>query len=176
MTRRGQLDLLDIKADWQNSPASVRDIGAKHGVSHARISQIAKSEGWGARGGTTSPKRRTGKLPTDGKLPNSGKLPSLGKSAAGKQLKSSDGTILATIGEFQKNRQEVVRLTIEEYRGHILVRSWIWYRDPKTDELKPTKKGLAVSPALAEQHLIPGLRNAVAKARELGLLADEVDQ
>ena len=61
MTRRGQLNWLDIQRDWTQGDATVRAIGQKHGVSHARISQRAKAESWGERkGGSSNPPKRGG--------------------------------------------------------------------------------------------------------------------
>jgi hypothetical protein len=176
---RSQLDWVAIQSAWTKSDETVRQIGERHGISHARIHQKAKTEGWGERrgGSGVSPKRSKGNLPSPGNLPNAGGLPKKpyqpnGKSAAGKP---PQGKVLAIVREWQKNWKEMARITVEEFNGRIVVRGWSWYRDLKTGELKPTKKGWSVSLNQVESQWIPGLIDAVAKARELGLAGPLID-
>jgi len=47
------------------------------------------------------------------------------------------------IREITKNKNEIIRISIDEYRGEKLVNIRVFYRD-KDDNLLPTKKGIAI--------------------------------
>lgn len=72
---------------------------------------------------------------------------------------------LLVAAEFDRNSREVVRITLETYKGHKLINVRTWYRD-RDGELRPGKSGIAMSiahlPALAE-----GLQKALELAHEV---------
>ena len=73
--------------------------------------------------------------------------------------------------EFPKNAQEMVRISISEYRGKTYGDIRVYYQDDE-GEWRPTKKGVTLAP-----DRIPELRTGVgaleATLRENGLLEDE---
>ena len=74
------------------------------------------------------------------------------------------------ISEFRKNSQEVVRVSLTEFKGHQLLDLRVYYEDD-AGELKPSRKGVALSVDLYAE-----LRKAVLKAGEVlseaGILED----
>jgi len=71
------------------------------------------------------------------------------------------------IAEWQRNKREVIRVSLEEYQGRTIIdlRCW-WYDDQR--ELNPGRSGLT----LALKHLptlASGLADASARAEALGL-------
>jgi len=52
------------------------------------------------------------------------------------------------IAVIDKNSREVVRIAWDTYEGHQFVDCRVYYRDG--DELKPTRKGLAIPPRLID--------------------------
>ena len=74
------------------------------------------------------------------------------------------------IAEIQKNSAEVVRVSLDEFKGHRLVHLRVWYRDP-LGEYRPGKQGLAL-----RVELLPDLRQALeeadAEARQQGLMPE----
>jgi hypothetical protein len=76
------------------------------------------------------------------------------------------------VAEWDRNSREVVRVALDQFKGHHTIGARIWYRSG--DGLKPGKGGLT----LGVKHL-PALADAVAKAlvqaRGLGLLEDTPD-
>lgn len=71
------------------------------------------------------------------------------------------------VAEFERNSREVLRVSLDQYRGRDTLDIRIWFRDGA--ELKPGRKGLTMSvvhlPALAE-----GLQLALARAKAEGLI------
>ena len=69
--------------------------------------------------------------------------------------------------EFDKKSREVVRVTLDKYRGTLMLAVRVWYRDGAT--LKPVRAGITMAlahlPSLAE-----GLQLALARAKVEGLL------
>ena len=49
------------------------------------------------------------------------------------------------IGEIQKNSKEKIIISINEYEGHKYIDLRVYYEDNKTLDLKPTRKGIALS-------------------------------
>jgi hypothetical protein len=171
MVRFTQLDWVAIQSAWTKSDESVRQIGERHGVSHARISQRAKAEKWGERKGGSSvpPKRRAGKLPEQG----NGNLPKPLPATVTKALTVAPGVKFPiVIRQWEKNRQEVARVAIDQYKGHETLDCRSWYRDVATGELKPSPKGWTLPLAQAGD-LAAAVNDAIAKAKQLGLLKPE---
>ncbi|MCB1158600.1 MAG: transcriptional coactivator p15/PC4 family protein [Leptospiraceae bacterium] len=56
---------------------------------------------------------------------------------------------LGVVRDIDKGKGEVIRVEVSEYRGKKLLNLRIWYYD-ENQELKPTKKGIAISPDLFE--------------------------
>lgn len=54
------------------------------------------------------------------------------------------------IGEFQKNSQETLRVTLQAFNGHPLVDIRIWLR-MESGEWIATRKGVAIDPDLLPQ-------------------------
>ncbi|MDF3820970.1 transcriptional coactivator p15/PC4 family protein [Leptospira sp. 96542] len=57
---------------------------------------------------------------------------------------------LGIIKDIDKGRGEVLRVEISEYKGQTLFNIRIWYQDAN-GELKPTQKGVAISPNLVSE-------------------------
>ena len=75
------------------------------------------------------------------------------------------------ISEFWKNRGgETVRIQLREFEGVALVDIRVHYTD-KEGKLAPTPKGLSCSVRKLPD-LVKGLTTALARARDIGLLAD----
>ena len=75
------------------------------------------------------------------------------------------------VAEFWKNRKgDTIRITLESYEGHDLasVRQFFTTTDGK---LAPTKKGVSIAIARLP-YLADAIMKALAKARELGLVAE----
>jgi hypothetical protein len=77
-----------------------------------------------------------------------------------------------TVAEFWRNRGgESIRVEIREYQGRVVVDVRVHFPDAK-GVLRPSKKGVCVAikrlPELAR-----GITKALARARELGLIADD---
>ena len=68
---------------------------------------------------------------------------------------------------FGKTALEKVVVELTEYRGHQLVNSRIWFLDD-SDEWRPTKKGLALDPELAEEVAGAMLQKARVKGEGRG--------
>lgn len=71
------------------------------------------------------------------------------------------------VAEFERNPREVLRVSLDQYRGRNTIDIRVWFRDGS--QLKPGRKGLTMAvanlPALTE-----GLQIAVARAKVDGLL------
>lgn len=72
-----------------------------------------------------------------------------------------------TVASFAKNRRERVIVRLNTYNGVPFVDIRLFSDD--AGEVAPTKKGLAIRPALIVD-LIAALQSAEAKAQELGML------
>ncbi len=58
--------------------------------------------------------------------------------------------------EFQRNKDERVCASIGSYKDRVYIDLRVFYNDPETGELRPTKKGLTI-----ENTLLPHLKNAL---------------
>jgi hypothetical protein len=71
------------------------------------------------------------------------------------------------VTEFAKNSREIIRVTLDEFRGRPTIDVRVWYRDG--DTLKPGRAGITVAlahlPSMAE-----GLQLALARAKVEGFL------
>jgi hypothetical protein len=88
---------------------------------------------------------------------------------------STESVMSATvIGEWPKSIREVLRITLDEFKGRNVVdcRVWFWDRD---GSLRPSRQGLTVStrhlPALAK-----ALSEAAKAAQEQGLLDQRTER
>ena len=70
--------------------------------------------------------------------------------------------------EVIKNSQETIRFQITEYRGRSYADVRIFYRDDN-EELKPTRKGLTISPLLWPE-FVQGIQRLGAELAQQGLL------
>jgi hypothetical protein len=88
----------------------------------------------------------------------------------GNQIKPPGENQSVLVGEFSANSREVARVTLDEYKGHKLVRVSKWWPD-ELGELRPGKGGIAVNvkhlPRLAEL-----IAAALDQARTLGLIEE----
>ena len=75
--------------------------------------------------------------------------------------------------EVTKNSQETIRFQITEYRGKSYADVRIFYRD-SDDTLKPTRKGVTISPSLWPE-FVQGIERLGAELAEQGLL-EEVEE
>lgn len=73
--------------------------------------------------------------------------------------------------EVSKNRMEVVRFQITEYRGKSYADMRVLYRHTVTDELNPGKKGICVSPAIWRE-FVRGIEALEKAMDEAGLLEE----
>jgi hypothetical protein len=165
MTRRGQLNWLEIEKDWTEGNETVRAIGQKHGISHGRISQVAKAEGWGKRGGGN------GALPQP--VPNQPKQPkqSNQKTNQAKQSNQPKGERdidIAVIREWKKGWNELARVRLNTFDGAPMVDIAGWYWHIEAGELRRGKGFMTKIAALPE--LAAAINAALEKAQELGLL------
>ena len=173
-------DWASIKATCISGNESVRATAKRYGVTHAAILKRAKAEGWGLRSNAARRAGTRGVTSNQPKAGNHGAVTQRGNQPGGNQAKAKgkppEGKILAVIREWQKNWLEIGRVTLEEYNGAILIQVRSWSRDLKTGELRPTKKGVAVTISQVVTEVLPGLNDALAKARELGLYDEGADQ
>ena len=58
--------------------------------------------------------------------------------------------------EFQRNQNERVCATIGSYKDRVYIDLRVFFNDPESGELRPTKKGLTI-----ENTLLPHLKNAL---------------
>lgn len=52
--------------------------------------------------------------------------------------------------DINKGKGEVIRVEVSEFKGKNLLNLRVWYTD-EAGELKPTKKGITISPELYEE-------------------------
>ena len=60
------------------------------------------------------------------------------------------------VTEIMKNYDEIIRISMEQYRGHEFVNIRQYYKD-NAGEFKPTKKGITLHPELIDE-VIEGLQ------------------
>jgi hypothetical protein len=65
------------------------------------------------------------------------------------------------IGEIRKNANEVIRVTRGPYKGHLIIRLWVWYREG--NEWRPGKQGLAFRAEMLPE--VMGLLNRSNEAK-----------
>ena len=66
------------------------------------------------------------------------------------------------ITQIKKNSNEVYRISEKEYEGYRFIDVRIYYQDRKTQEWKPTTKGISIMPNNAEEII-----NGILKALEV---------
>ena len=66
------------------------------------------------------------------------------------------------ITQIKKNTNEVYRISEKEYEGYRFIDVRIYYQDRKTQEWKPTTKGISIMPNNAEEII-----NGILKAMEV---------
>lgn len=54
------------------------------------------------------------------------------------------------IAELPRNRRETVRLTVQEFRGTLLVNLRVWYRPDDGGDMRPGRDGIAIRAEHAE--------------------------
>ena len=64
------------------------------------------------------------------------------------------------ITQIKKNSNEVYRISEKEYEGYRFIDVRIYYQDRKTQEWKPTQKGISIMPNSAGQ-IIEGIIKAM---------------
>ena len=64
------------------------------------------------------------------------------------------------ITQIKKNSNEVYRISEKEYEGYRFIDVRIYYQDRKTQEWKPTQKGISIMPNNAGQ-IIEGILKAM---------------
>ena len=72
--------------------------------------------------------------------------------------------------EIPKNSQEVLRLCVTEFKGKMYADIRCYYRDDN-DELKPTRKGLTLSPSLWTE-FVQGIEQLGEQMEAMGLLQE----
>ncbi len=55
---------------------------------------------------------------------------------------------MAIIRDIDKGAGEIIRVEISEFKGQKYLNLRVWYMDQKTEEYKPTQKGITVKPEL----------------------------
>ena len=78
------------------------------------------------------------------------------------------------VAEVEKNARELVRVSLEEFKGHRLVSVRAWARDPLKGTV-PTRQGVSLRLALLPGPLLAALEAAMRQARSLGLLEGIAD-
>jgi len=73
------------------------------------------------------------------------------------------------ITQIKKNSNEVYRISEKEYEGYRFIDVRIYYQDRKTQEWKPTQKGISIMPNNAGQ-IIEGILKAM---EVMGFTKDE---
>jgi hypothetical protein len=72
------------------------------------------------------------------------------------------------IAEFAKNRREVIRIAIGDYKGHSLVHVRAWVPQSETGAMIPTRNGLSL-----RREVIPQLIEALQKVAAADKVADQ---
>jgi hypothetical protein len=74
----------------------------------------------------------------------------------------------------RKNAREELRLSVDEYHGYPFASFRVWYRDDDSGEMRPSRKGLTVSPDNWPL-FIAGLRRLEGELQQRGLLEGDTD-
>lgn len=77
------------------------------------------------------------------------------------------------VADLEKNARELVRVSLEEFKGYRLVSVRLWARDPLKG-LVPTRQGVSLRLSLLPG-LLGALEAATHQARSLGLLEGMAD-
>ena len=83
----------------------------------------------------------------------------------------SEGKAVIGVDPLPKNSIEQYRFTIEEYKGRSYADLRIYYLNSTTDEWKPSRKGLTISPALWGE-FVKRIEELDAQLRAQGLLVE----
>lgn len=76
-----------------------------------------------------------------------------------------------SVASVPENQREEVRITLENYSGHNLVRQRVWFKQDAF-EMRPGKQGLVLQIRRLPE-LIKALQKAQNEAEKLGLLESE---
>ena len=77
-----------------------------------------------------------------------------------------------TVATIEKNKGEVVHITLKEYQGHDLLDVRVFYKPAEGGEPRPTAKGVCMKVERLPE-LISALQEAERTARDVGTLAPE---
>jgi hypothetical protein len=78
------------------------------------------------------------------------------------------------IASIEKNTREVLRVTLDDFKGHRLVSLRVWFKTPEGD-LRPGKDGVAIRIDKLDA-LISALVGAHGEANEVGWLQPAIRQ
>ena len=70
--------------------------------------------------------------------------------------------------EIRKNKSEVIRIQLKEYKEHKLIDLRVWYEDEE-GEYKPTKKGISFN-----THLSINVANAITEVMSENSVEEEI--
>ena len=70
--------------------------------------------------------------------------------------------------EIRKNKSEVIRIQLNEYKEHKLIDLRVWYEDEE-GEYKPTKKGISFN-----RHLSINVANAITEVMSENSVEEEI--
>jgi hypothetical protein len=73
------------------------------------------------------------------------------------------------IADVDKNTREVLRVQLTEYKGYQLIQLRVFYRDDRSDEMKPGKSGVSLRVEKLLE-LQAAIAKAIDAARSEGLL------
>ena len=76
---------------------------------------------------------------------------------------------MGIIRDIDKGAGEIIRIEISEFKGQQYLNLRVWYMDKKTEEYKPTQKGITVKPELFAE-----LKAAVLEAE--GVIQDILEK
>lgn len=155
--KKGRRTEFRLPAAWFARPASQSDSKTDMHPSEPFADPLRRAP---VPSGPTS--KKTQEQTNRAHLPSSDVGPSLGKQAKGQTggggaavgLTHGGGDMPRTTTErdvFPKNISERIEVWSEPYRGRDLVHARVHYLDEESGEWRPTKKGLSLSPELAEQ-------------------------
>lgn len=63
-----------------------------------------------------------------------------------RQRTSCQNLLMGIIQDIDKGGGEIIRVEISEFKGQQYLNLRVWYLDKKTEEYKPTQKGITVRP------------------------------
>lgn len=72
--------------------------------------------------------------------------------------------------DVQKNRAEVLRLAVDEFKGRMLLSFRVWFEPREGGDLRPGREGFALAVEKLPE-VIAGLQRLEAEARTAGLIA-----